>query len=161
MLPGILPVDAAQSMTKLFGERVSFLELIDSAGDPFDIMDHISEGRWAQREDIRRKWKRFDGSRELAWGDGTDVTEVLSQNDIGPGLMECLLIQTIQRTSRCDQFLDSLIDRDACDPVSLNEWFNHHRNLANRRREIALMADADKMVGQAEGCDYFCCAGDK
>jgi hypothetical protein len=100
----------AQSTAKLRGKRVSPLGSIDSSSDPLDIMDHVFKGRRTQGEDIRRKWKRLDGTCELVWRHGADMTQVLCQNDIKLGQMKGSLVELIQRTSRRDQFFDSLID---------------------------------------------------
>ncbi len=115
-----LAANPIQPMPEVGRESLSLLRGTDGLSDPFNITDHIVDAGWAEGQEVGTASKRLHGLGELIGSYGTDVTQVLYQDEIRLSPMEGLFIQTIEWASGCYQLLDSLIDRRTCRVVPLD-----------------------------------------
>jgi hypothetical protein len=74
------------------GETVAFRRPTGGITDPDDIVDHIKDRAGVQREDGWLPRHGAKGVMELVRRDGTDMTEVLGQNQIRLRLPQQMII---------------------------------------------------------------------
>ena len=98
----------------------------------------------------------LDRSGQLVGSDCADVTEVLGHDQVRLRQAKGRLIKLIESASCRDQFFDLAVNVFAAVSMPSYQWFNHHGDVANRWGKITFMADADELIGEAEGCDDFC-----
>ena len=65
------------------GEKLALRRPAGGVADPYDIVDHVMDCTRVQCEDGRLVMEGAKGVVQLVWCDGTDMTEVLGQDQIG------------------------------------------------------------------------------
>jgi hypothetical protein len=92
------------------------------------------------------------------WSHRADIAHVLGEDDIGSGLGQSLLVDTIERSARGHQRFDLAVDLGAVRAVGIYDGLHHDRDMTNARRKIALMTNADECLAEPERDDHFGCA---
>jgi hypothetical protein len=81
------------------GETVAFSRPTSGVTDPYDIIDHIKDRAGVQREDCWLLRHRTNGVLKLVRRNGTDMAEVLRQDEFWLSLSQELVLQPIESLS--------------------------------------------------------------
>ena len=97
------PLDTAvhslESVTQVRGETMALRRPTGGVADPYDIVDHVMDCTRVQCEDSWLPRHGAKGVVQLVRRDGTDMTEVLGQDQIGLRLPQLLIFQPIEPLS--------------------------------------------------------------
>ncbi len=90
------PLDATvyslESVTQVRGETMALRRPTGGVADPYDIVDHVIDCTRVQCEDSRLVTEGAKGVVQLVRRDGTDMTEVLGENQIGARLLQDMVL---------------------------------------------------------------------
>ena len=81
------------------GETMALRRPIGGVADPSDIIDHVMDCTRVQCEDSRLVREGAKGVVQLVRRDGTNMTEVLGQDQIGLRLPQQMVFQPIKPLS--------------------------------------------------------------
>ena len=88
-----------KSVTQARGETMALRRPFGGVADPNDIINHIMDRTRVQREDGRLPRHGTKSVVQLVRRDGTDMTEVLGQDQIGLRLPQQMVFQSIELLS--------------------------------------------------------------
>jgi hypothetical protein len=92
-------VHSLESVSQVCGDTMAFRGPIGGVADPHDIVDHVSDCPRVQCEDSRLGTEGAQDVVQLARRNGTNMTEVLGQDQIGLRLPQQMVFQPVELLS--------------------------------------------------------------
>src|SRR6185437_6860849 len=113
-----------------------------------DLIAHECVRRHGQYTWLRSQ--RAERCTQLLAGGGTNLAEILGQNQEGSQLPQQLLVDLIEAVASCEALRDGRVDLPRAQLLQCERWPHDGRAVARRRWEIALVRHPDYLIAQAQ-----------